>query len=86
MGPLYKRFHTPRGGSTHYDKQVTLGLARGRLNGRALTDVKDIFVAGPGTSDASRLAFGPDGTLVMTTGGGCRRTRAYSHSATTSAF
>ena len=52
------------------EKQVTLGLARGRWNGSALTDVKDIFVAGPGTSDASRLAFAPDGTLFMSTGGG----------------
>jgi glucose/arabinose dehydrogenase len=52
------------------EKQVTLGLARGRWNGHALTDVKDIFVAGPGTSDASRLAFGRDGTLFMSTGGG----------------
>ena len=52
------------------EKQVTLGLARGRWTGSALVDVKDIFVAGPGTSDASRLAFAPDGTLFMSTGGG----------------
>ncbi len=52
------------------EKTVTLGLARGRWDGKALIDVKDIFVAGPGTSDASRLAFAPDGTLFMSTGGG----------------
>jgi glucose/arabinose dehydrogenase len=52
------------------EKQVRLGLARGRWNGSALIDVKDIFVAGPGTSDAPRLAFGRDGTLFMSTGGG----------------
>jgi glucose/arabinose dehydrogenase len=52
------------------EKQVTLGLTRGRWNGRALIDVQEIFVAGPGTGGASRLAFAPDGTLFMSTGGG----------------
>lgn len=52
------------------EKQTTIALARGRWNGGALTDVTDIFVAGPGTGGASRLAFGRDGTLFMTTGGG----------------
>jgi aldose sugar dehydrogenase len=52
------------------DNQTTLALARGRWNGRALTDVRDIFVAGPGTGGASRIAFGHDGKLFMTTGGG----------------
>ena len=51
-------------------RQSTLALARGRWNGSALTDVADIFVAGPGTGGASRLAFARDGTLFMTTGGG----------------
>lgn len=50
------------------DNQSTLALARGRWNGTALTDVRDIFVAGPGTGGASRIAFGRDGTLFMTTG------------------
>jgi len=50
--------------------QNTLALARGRLDGNALTDVRDIFVAGAGTGGASRIAFGRDGTLFMTTGGG----------------
>jgi len=50
--------------------QNTLGLARGRLDGNTLTDVRDIFVAAPGTGGASRIAFGRDGTLFMTTGGG----------------
>jgi glucose/arabinose dehydrogenase len=50
--------------------QSTLALARGTLNGNALTDVRDVFVAGPGTGGASRIAFGRDGTLFMTTGGG----------------
>ena len=52
------------------EDQTTLALARGRWNGRALMDVRDIFVAGPGTGGGSRIAFGHDGTLFMTTGGG----------------
>jgi glucose/arabinose dehydrogenase len=50
--------------------RVTLALARGRWDGSALTDVRDIFVAAAGTGGASRLAFGRDGSLFMTTGGG----------------
>ena len=48
----------------------TLAVARGRWTGTALADVTDIFVAGPGTGGASRLAFARDGSLFMTTGGG----------------
>ncbi len=51
------------------DNQATLALSRGRLNGNTLTEVRDIFVAGPGAGGASRIAFGHDGTLFMTTGG-----------------
>ena len=70
----------PRFAENHYvyltytkpvgDQQATLALARGRFEGGALTDVRDIFVAGPGTGGASRIAFGLDGSLFMTTGGG----------------
>jgi glucose/arabinose dehydrogenase len=52
------------------DTQSTLALARGTFDGRALVDVRDIFVAAPGTGGASRIAFARDGTLFMTTGGG----------------
>jgi glucose/arabinose dehydrogenase len=51
---------------------IATALARGRWNGAALTDVKDLFVAEPywdGNGGAgSRLAFGVDGLLYMTTG------------------
>jgi glucose/arabinose dehydrogenase len=44
-------------------------LARGRFDGKALVDLKEIFVAEPymplSGGDASRLAFAPDGTLFM---------------------
>jgi glucose/arabinose dehydrogenase len=52
------------------DTQSTPALARGTWDGRALIDVRDIFVAAIGAGGASRIAFGRDGTLFMTTGGG----------------
>jgi len=56
------------------DALMTTALARGRLEGMALTDVKELFVAEPwwdgAGGSASRLAFGRDGMLYMTTGSG----------------
>jgi len=56
------------------DSLMTTALARGRLEGMALTDVKELFVAEPwwdgAGGSASRLAFGRDGMLYMTTGSG----------------
>jgi glucose/arabinose dehydrogenase len=52
--------------------QIATVLARGRWDGAALTDVRDIFVAEPywngSGGSASRIAFARDGTLYMTTG------------------
>src|SRR5262245_52283683 len=42
-------------------------LARGRWDGAALTDVKDLFVAIPDTN-ASRIVFGKDGMVYMSIG------------------
>ena len=52
------------------DDGVRVTLARGRLNGLALTEVRDLFLSDPvrGTA-ASRIVFAPDGTLYMTVGG-----------------
>ncbi len=49
----------------------TVALARGRFEGHALSEVRDIFVADAngGAAGASRLRFAPDGTLFMTLGG-----------------
>ena len=61
----------------------TVALVRGRLDGRVLHDVEDVFVAEPwmgevaiddpnvfvGSTAAARLAFAPDGKLFMTMGG-----------------
>ena len=60
------------------DRGVTLALARGRFDGKRLTDVRDIFVAdaweagggptGGGGTFGGRILFGPDGLLYLTVG------------------
>ncbi len=50
------------------EKRRTVGIARGRFDGKALTDVKDIFVLD--AAGVTRLAFGKDGMLYVTTSGG----------------
>lgn len=53
------------------DKLVATTLARARFDGHQLLDVKDILVCDPWAGDGgsgSRLAFGRDGMLYMTTG------------------
>jgi glucose/arabinose dehydrogenase len=56
------------------DGMLATVLARGRLEGNALKDVKDIFVAEPwwdgAGGSASRIVFGRDGMLYMTAGSG----------------
>ncbi len=50
---------------------TTMALARGRLDGTALADVRDIFVADawePSGAIAGRAAFGPDGMVYLTVG------------------
>jgi glucose/arabinose dehydrogenase len=49
------------------EKRRVVAIARGRWNGQALTDVRDIFVSDQGGT--SRIAFGRDGTIFMTTTG-----------------
>jgi glucose/arabinose dehydrogenase len=56
------------------DGMMATVLARGRLEGTALKDVKDLFVAEPwwdgAGGSASRIVFGRDGMLYMTAGSG----------------
>jgi glucose/arabinose dehydrogenase len=70
---LHPQFATNRFVYLSYNKPVTeqqqgLGVARGVWNAGALTDVRDIFVT-TDTSSVSRLAFGRDGKLYVTTFG-----------------
>jgi glucose/arabinose dehydrogenase len=51
------------------EKRTAVAVARGRWDGTSLTGTTDIFVAGEDIGSASRLAFGKDGTLFMTTSG-----------------
>ncbi len=64
---LYFTYSKPR-----EDGLLATTLARGRFDGKALTEVRDLFVAEPwwpGTGgSAARILFGQDGMLYMTTG------------------
>ena len=74
---LHPRFADNKWVYLTYSKSVgdgaTIALARGRLDGTALRDVRDLFVANPWGRRVdyagSRIAFAPDGTLYMTIGG-----------------
>jgi glucose/arabinose dehydrogenase len=48
------------------DKRQTTAIARGKWDGTALTETKDVFVGDEGLGTA-RIAFGHDGMLYMTT-------------------
>ena len=56
------------------ERGSTIALARGRLEGDSLTDVRDLFVAEGWEKGvaASRLLWAPDDTLFMTVGGAMR--------------
>jgi glucose/arabinose dehydrogenase len=53
------------------ERGITLGVARGRLDGGTLSEVRDIFVADAwetGGNLAGRIMFGPDESLYVTVG------------------
>src|SRR5439155_18009284 len=57
-----------------YHKPLAPGVAassvlRGTWDGKALTDVRDVFVSDDVDTEASRIAFGTDGMLYMGIGG-----------------
>ncbi len=59
---LYLAYTKPLDG-----EKRTTAIARGKLDGSALTDVKDVFVLDE--AGTSRIAFGKDGMLYLTTTG-----------------
>jgi glucose/arabinose dehydrogenase len=61
---IYFTYHKPMPNNRN-----VMALARGRWDGRALQDVKDLFLSDPGTGDRSRMVFGPDGTIYMSMAG-----------------
>ena len=64
-GYVYFSYNKPIGAD-----DSALAIGRGRWDGKALTGTKDVFVAGTDTGGVSRLAFGGDGMLYMSLGGG----------------
>lgn len=64
---VYLSYTKSMGGGRH-----TPALSRGRLDGMALVDVREIFVAdtpGKGPAAGAPMLFGPDGYLYMAVGG-----------------
>jgi len=49
------------------DKGTTHAVGRGRWDGKAITDFKDLWVAPDNTNGPGRIAFGKDGMLYITT-------------------
>jgi len=70
---IYISYHKPMGTAAGVDGReaplASNSILRGTWDGSALTDVRDIFVADDVDMEASRIAFGPDGTLYMGIGG-----------------
>jgi glucose/arabinose dehydrogenase len=52
------------------ERESALTLARGRFDGSAVTGLTDIFTVGAGLAGPSRIAFGRDGKIYMTTPSG----------------
>jgi glucose/arabinose dehydrogenase len=55
--------------ATPAQQQAAIALARGRFDGKAITELQEIFAGElKNGSSGSRIAFSPDGLLYMTTG------------------
>jgi glucose/arabinose dehydrogenase len=61
---IYFTYHKPIGSNL-----ASNAVGRGTWNGRALTDVKEIFLSDDVDTEVSRIVFGRDGMLYMTIGG-----------------
>jgi len=62
---LYLSYTKPLG-----DNRTTFAVTRAKWTGSALSELKDIFVADPGDSGPTLIAFGRDGMLYIATSGG----------------
>jgi glucose/arabinose dehydrogenase len=62
---VYFSYNKPIGSD---DSAIAVG--RGKWDGKQLTGTTDVFVAGTETGGVSRIAFGGDGMLYMSSGGG----------------
>jgi len=49
-------------------RESIVTVMRGKLSGNQLTNVQEVFAGESGSTSGSRIAFGLDGTLYMTTG------------------
>ena len=61
---VYFTYHKPIGNNL-----ASNAVGRGTWDGKALTDVKEIFLSDDVDTEVSRIAFGRDGMLYMTIGG-----------------
>jgi glucose/arabinose dehydrogenase len=59
---------TPAGTGATARRESRVSLLRGRFSGSALLAVEELFVADSGSTSGSRIAFGNDGFIYMTTG------------------
>jgi aldose sugar dehydrogenase len=70
---IYISYHKPMGTAKGVDGRdaplASNAILRGTWDGKALTDVRDVFVADDVDMEASRICFGQDGMLYMGIGG-----------------
>ena len=70
---IYISYHKPVGRALGADGRVapvaSNAILRGTWDGKALTDVRDVFVSDDVDTEVSRIAFDRDGLLYMTIGG-----------------
>src|SRR5215471_1156828 len=70
---IYISYHKPMGTAKSVEGRdapiASNSILRGTWDGRALTEVRDIFVADDVDMEASRITFGADGMLYMGIGG-----------------